>query len=100
MTMPTHRKPIDRAFERTETALGHNVRNITDDMVTHLVASSIADKNPIAASFPDLVTKAERERVLKDIRSRLRKYGEVSDALPQPSAPNSARLSMPRDGAT
>ena len=55
---------MDESFTRT-------AEFVAGDTAAHLVAEVLADENPIAASFPDLITKEERSRALEEIRGRL-----------------------------
>ena len=61
----------DRVFERLDESFTRTAEFVAGDTATHLVAEVLADENPIAASFPDLITKEERSRALEEIRRRL-----------------------------
>ncbi len=61
----------DRVYERLDDSLIRTAEFVAQDTVTHLVAEALADENPIAASFPDLITKEERRRAESEIRRRL-----------------------------
>lgn len=49
----------DRVFERLDESFTRTAEFVAGDTATHLVAEVLADENPIAASFPDLITKED-----------------------------------------
>ena len=61
----------DKALERLDESLARTAEFVAGDTATHLVAEALADENPVAASFPDLITREERGRALDEIRRRL-----------------------------
>lgn len=61
----------DKAFERLEESLVRVAGFVAGDALTCLVAEELEDENPIAATFPDLITKDERMRAESEIRRRV-----------------------------
>ena len=61
----------DKAFERLEESLVRVAGFVAGDTLTCLVAEELEDENPIAATFPDLITKDERMRAESEIRRRV-----------------------------
>ncbi len=61
----------ERAIERMGESLTRTAEFVAGDTATHLITKVLADENPIAASFPDLITKEERRQASDEIRRRL-----------------------------
>ena len=64
----------DKALERLDESLTRTAEFVAGDTATHLVAEALADENPVAAEFPDLITAEERGRALDEIRQALRSF--------------------------
>ena len=60
----------DRVYEGLEDALKRIVEFIAGSTTTHMISQAVTD-NPFAASFPDLITDAERAQALDTIRRQL-----------------------------
>ncbi len=70
----------NRVFEGLEEALKRKVDLIASSTATHMISQAVLG-NPVAASFPDLITDAERAQALDTIRSQL---DNGAMALPEP----------------
>ena len=60
----------DRVYEGLEDALKRIVELVAGNTTTHMVSQTVTD-NPFAATFPDLITDAERAQALDAIRKQL-----------------------------
>ena len=61
----------DKALERLDESFARTAEFVAGDTATHLVAEALADENPVAAEFPDLITAEERR---DEIRQALRSF--------------------------
>ena len=70
----------DKVYERLEDALKRKVELIAGSTTTHMISQAVTG-NPFAATFPDLITNAERAQALDAIRAQL-DSGAIT--LPEP----------------